>query len=84
LICIDFKRKTITFLISDVKNFKHILLTLVPEEPFIPSNICEELIVLALSIYRQNVNDEKKSQYILYWLLCELFNVIMLMFILNI
>ncbi|XP_025198236.1 uncharacterized protein LOC112596687 [Melanaphis sacchari] len=52
-----------------VQNFRRILLTLVPEEPSIPHDICEELIIWALSSYRQNVNDATKAQYILYWLL---------------
>lgn len=57
--------------IIGINNFKQILLTLVPEEPSIPSDICEELIVLALSIYHQNDKDEIKAQYIFYWLLCK-------------
>ncbi|KAE9532777.1 hypothetical protein AGLY_009858 [Aphis glycines] len=52
-----------------VQNFKRILLTLVPEEPSIPHDICEELIVWALSAYRQNANDGTKAQCIFYWLL---------------
>ncbi|XP_060860974.1 uncharacterized protein LOC132938260 [Metopolophium dirhodum] len=52
-----------------VQNFRRILLTLVPEEPSIPHDICEELIVWALSAYRQNVNDATKAQCILYWIL---------------
>ncbi|XP_026805599.1 uncharacterized protein LOC113548754 [Rhopalosiphum maidis] len=52
-----------------VQNFKRILLTLVPEEPSIPHDICEELIVWALSVYRQNANDATKAQCLLYWLL---------------
>ncbi|XP_060840913.1 uncharacterized protein LOC132921748 [Rhopalosiphum padi] len=52
-----------------VQNFRRILLTLVPEEPSIPHDICEELIVWALSVYRQNANDATKAQCILYWLL---------------
>lgn len=52
-----------------IQNFRRILLTLVPEEPSIPHDICEELIVWALSAYRQNENDATKAQYILYWLL---------------
>ncbi|CAH1725879.1 uncharacterized protein LOC114130538 [Aphis gossypii] len=52
-----------------VQNFKRILLTLVPEEPSIPHDICEELIVWALSAYRQNSNDGTKAQCIFYWLL---------------
>lgn len=59
------------YYILGVQNFKRILLTLVPEEPLIPSNICEELIIWALSIYRVNSNGETKAQFVLYWLLCK-------------
>ncbi|VVC39496.1 Centromere protein I [Cinara cedri] len=52
-----------------LSNFRKILLTLVPEEPFIPSNVCEELIIWALSVYWQNEDYEIKAQYILFWLL---------------
>ncbi|KAF0771388.1 Centromere protein I [Aphis craccivora] len=52
-----------------VQNFKRILLTLVPEEPSIPHDICEELIVWALSAYRLSANDGTKAQCIFYWLL---------------
>jgi len=52
-----------------VQNFRRILLTLVPEEPSIPHDICEELIVWALSVYCKNANDATKAQCILYWLL---------------
>lgn len=61
------------YIILGVKNFQRILLTLVPEEPLIPSNICEELIIWALSVYRQNNNDESKAYYLLYWLLCKIY-----------
>ncbi|XP_050539337.1 centromere protein I-like isoform X2 [Daktulosphaira vitifoliae] len=52
-----------------LQNFKKILLILVPEEPTIPSNVCEELIIWALSVYRINVSYETKSQYFFFWLL---------------
>lgn len=52
-----------------VQNLKRILLTLVPEEPSIPHDICEELIVWALSAYRLSANDGTKAQCIFYWLL---------------
>lgn len=61
----------INMLFLGIHNFKQVLLTLVPEEPTIPSNICEELIILALSIYRLNDKDELKAQCLLYWLLCK-------------
>uniref|UniRef100_A0A2S2QW82 Centromere protein I n=1 Tax=Sipha flava TaxID=143950 RepID=A0A2S2QW82_9HEMI len=53
----------------NLKTFKQVLLILVPENPNIPTDVCEELIVLVLSIYHENVNNMKKAECILYWLL---------------
>lgn len=58
-------------IILELKYFKQILLTLVPEEPSIPTNVCEELIIWALSVYKQNGDYEIKVQCILFWLLCK-------------
>lgn len=59
------------YLILGLQNFQKILLILVPEEPTIPSNVCEELIIWALSVYRINVSYETKAQYFFFWLLCK-------------
>lgn len=74
---IVFKVKDIKYnIVLDLKTFKQILLTLVPENPTIPTDVCEELIVLVLSIYHENVINMKKAQCILYWLLCKLHNLL--------
>lgn len=67
--------------ILGVSNVQRILLTLVPEEPSIPTDVCEELIVLTLSIFRQNKNDETKAQCILYWLLCKYYIIVCTYFV---
>ncbi|XP_050419682.1 uncharacterized protein LOC126832782 [Adelges cooleyi] len=50
-------------------NFKQFLLVFVPEEPTIPSKLCEDLIIWSLSVYRKNDIECKKVHYFFNWLL---------------